>query len=215
MLRTLILLLVMFASLLDTRTFAASITAVPFCTSAGYDGISFILDPTGSVGAFDTFELVVTSDVGPIRQVGTPGELLMQPSEDSGFSAFLTAPVSFGGQGLSSFGVDATTDTSAGISGTFASLGSNEASLLGEYLVAQVTFERDSSLTYGYAFFDDGVRVSGGAGILGLNFVSSCVPEPKTIFVLLQVVAMLLATNLFRANTDRNRNCEWHAGSLG
>ncbi|MEM8947187.1 MAG: PEP-CTERM sorting domain-containing protein [Planctomycetota bacterium] len=171
------------------QTFAALALAITITTAANAGSVTvsdpaltapgglplyeFTLDTTGMQGSFDTIELVIEADAGTtLNQEGTGGELVMQPSDDTGFSAFLTAPTNFGGQGLSSFGVDDTTDLSTGISGTFASLGSNDASTFDPYLLAQVV--SDGTGTYRYSFFDDGSEVGSGSGIWGI-------PEPTTL----------------------------------
>lgn len=158
-------------AILSTAVHAGSITVNvdPETTGGGNDLYTFTVDPTGMEGSFDTWELRIE---GEINQTGNDG--IQMPGEDSGFSAFLTAPTGFGGQELSSFGVDASTDTTAGISGTFASLGTNAASELGAYVAAYVVTAPGGSGTYSYAFFDDGSEVGSGGGIYGI-------PEPTTL----------------------------------
>ena len=152
---------------------AASITVVPGATLLGNPLFEFFLNTTGSEGTFDTFELIVQSN-NLFIQVGPPATPVFQPSEDSGFSAFLTAPAIFGGQGLSAFGVDAAHDTTSLVSGTHASLGNNSASTQGNYFVAQVVLPPGTGGSYGFKFFDDGNEVGSGGGDIGI-------PEPASL----------------------------------
>lgn len=145
-------------------------------TESGDLLFEFHLVPGIHAGNFDTIELSIAG--GPMNQVGSPGELLIQPSEDSGFSAFLTAPASFGGQGLAAFGVDATTDTTSRISGTFSSLGTNEASTQGDYLLAQVVTPSLDGLFFHYALYNDGSFVAGGDAVTPL---APLLPEPGAL----------------------------------
>jgi hypothetical protein len=139
----------------------------------GAELLTFVVEiPDGSAGSFDTFELAIVGEL--IQDPSQSGELVRAGDEDSGFLDLLSAPTAFGGQSLSSFGVDPSTDTSAGISGTFASLGSNEASEQGNYAVAQVVVPAGSSLVYQFRFFDDGVQVGSGSGSVG----GALIPEP-------------------------------------
>ena len=141
-------------------------------TSGGGDTLfEFTLDTTGMVGGFDTFELVLTPTAGTFNQVGDAGTAVTQASEDSGFIDFLTAPVNFGGQALSAFGI---VDTTAEVSGTHASLGSNDASELGNYLVAQIVMSQGGMGVYRAEFFDDGDSVGSAEGPFGI-------PEPSTL----------------------------------
>lgn len=147
-------------------------------TEAGNLLLEFYLVPGIHAGNFDTIELFISG--GPMNQLGPPGELVIQPSEDSGFSAFLTAPASFGGQGLAVFGVDASTDRTSAISGTFASLGSNEASNQGDYLLAQVVSPTlEDGLFFHYGVYDDGNFVAGGDALLPLT--PPRLPEPGSL----------------------------------
>jgi len=150
---------------------AASVTVTPGTTAGGNDLFEFFLDTTGSAGTFDTFELVVQS-AGLFNQVGAAGTVVAQPSEDSGFSQFLTAPSNFGGLALSAFGI---VDTTSVVSGTHASLGSNGASTQGDYWVAQVVLPTGTGGSFAYSFFDDGTQTSTGSGNLGV------IPEPASL----------------------------------
>lgn len=162
---------------ITSATFAGEVS-VADATDApgGLPLYAFNLDTTGMEGAFDTIELVIEADAGStLNQTNADGTLVTSatPSDDSGFIDLLTAPPNFGGQGLSSFGVDAATDLTTGLSGTFASLGSNGASDLGGYQLAQVV--SDGAGTFRYAFFDDGTEVGSGSGEWGV------IPEPTSM----------------------------------
>ncbi|MEM8947180.1 MAG: PEP-CTERM sorting domain-containing protein [Planctomycetota bacterium] len=166
------------ASLLMTSAHAGSIEVTPSPTEPGTTGggndiYTFVLDPTGMEGTFDTWELRIVAD-DPINQTGN--DAIQTPAEDSGFSAFLEAPPNFMGQGLSAFGVDPSTDTTDGISGTFASLGSNAASEQGAYTAAYVVVAPGGKGTFSYAFFDDGDEVASGSGFYGI-------PEPTSLML--------------------------------
>jgi len=93
----------------------------------------------------------------------------------------LSAPAAFGGLGLSVFGVDASSDTTEGISGTIASLGSNAASEQGGYAIAQVVVPAGSNLVFQFRFFDDGSEVSSGTGTIG----GGMIPEPACLSMVL------------------------------
>lgn len=139
----------------------------PTASPSGLDTYLFSLDlPESLVGGFDTFELSVQGDLNQDPEGGDGNPIGFTSSDDSGFSYLLNCGTCFGGQGLSSFGVDASTDSPDGISGVFASLGSNDASSLGDYDVAQVVVPNGSDGTFQFAFFDDGVQVGGGGGTL-------------------------------------------------
>jgi hypothetical protein len=163
---------------------AGSISVTAGTTVGGNDLYEFFLDTTGSEGTFDTFELIVNS-AALFNQVGAAGTPVAQPSEDSGFSQFLTAPANFGGFGLSEFGI---IDTTSEVSGTHASLGDNAASDQGNYLVAQVVMTPGGSGIYQWSFFDDGDSTQGGGGNIG-----GVIPEPASMalvaFGLIGVIA--------------------------
>jgi hypothetical protein len=134
----------------------------------GFDVYQLVLDPTGMEGGFDTLEI---STVGAINQESADNIMDLENSTDSGFSAFLTASTGFGGQGLSPFGVAGDEN---GLEGTYASLGSNAISEMGQYVVAQLSTQRGGAGTFSYAFFDDGQEVGRGDGSYGI-------PEPGTL----------------------------------
>jgi len=151
---------------------AGDISVTQGMSAGGNDLFEFTLDTTGMVGGFDTVELVLTSTAGLFNQIGTPAAAVSQPSEDSGFSEFLTAPSNFGGLALSAFGI---VDTTSVVSGTHASLGSNGASTQGDYWVAQVVLPTGTGGSFAYSFFDDGTQTSTGSGNLGV------IPEPASL----------------------------------
>jgi hypothetical protein len=159
---------------------AGDISVTQGMSAGGNDLFEFTLDTTGMVGGFDTVELVLTSTAGLFNQIGTPAAAVSQPSEDSGFSEFLTAPSNFGGQGLSAFGVDAANDTDSLVSGTHASLGSNDASTQGDYLLAQIVMLQGNTNggEYVATFFDDGITVGTANGAFSSGAV---IPEPSTL----------------------------------
>lgn len=163
---------------ITSASFAGEVTVADAIDApGGLPLYAFNLDTTGMEGAFDTIELVVEASAGSTLNQTAAGTLVssMNPSDDSGFIDLLTAPTGFGGQELSAFGVDDTTDTDTGFSGTFASLGSNNASGLGGYQLAQVV--SDGSGTFRYAFFDDGTEVGSGSGVWG----GVVIPEPTSM----------------------------------
>lgn len=102
----------------------------------------------------------------------------MSSDTDSGFMATLIAPKSFGGNELDAFGVDASTDNEYGISGTFASLGSNDASEQGNYLLAQAVSPGGTG-TYRWVFYDDGTIVGESSGHWGYTLI----PEPTSVML--------------------------------
>lgn len=137
----------------------------------GTDVYQLVLDPTGMENTFDTIEILVMSDDGSLTTfAGEAGIMELATSTDTGFSAFLTAPPSFGGQGLSPFGVAGDADV---LQGTFASLGSNDASA-SEYIVANIGTRPGGQGLVTYAFFDDGAQVGSGEERYGI-------PEPGTL----------------------------------
>ena len=153
-------------SVIASNARGSGITVVNGTTGGGNTLIEFFLDTTGMVDGFDTIALELTS-AGLFNQVGTPAAGVLQPSEDSGFSAFLTAPSAFGGQGLSAFGVDAAHDTTSLVGGTHASLGNNSASTQGNFLLAQIVMTQSGSGSYTAEFFNDGDSVGSDAGTFG------------------------------------------------
>jgi hypothetical protein len=153
----------------------AIVVSGPEITEAGHERFEFFLDTTGVEGTFDTFELNVTSN-GLFHQIGEAGARLDQPSQDSGFLYLLTCPTTFGGHGLSSFGI---VDTTSEVSGTYASLGSNSASSQGNYRLAQVVMLPGGGGAFSFAFFDDGQPI--GQTGTGISFG---VPEPETLALL-------------------------------
>jgi hypothetical protein len=153
---------------------AGNVTVTPGTSVAGDPLFEFFLDTTGMIGSFDTIELILTSPAGTFNQVGAPATPLSQPSEDSGFSEFLTAPTNFGGQALSEFGL---IDTTSEVSATHASLGNNSASTQGNYFLAQVVMSQGDGGVYQANFFDDGASTGSFNGVFG----GGEVPEPGTI----------------------------------
>ena len=150
--------------------------------SPGLDVYTFDLDPTGMVGGFDTIELIVNS-AGIFNQPAALG--VIPPSDDSGFNGLLDAPPLFGGLGYSAFGV---TDTTSEVSGTFASLGSNDIANQGNLFIAQVVVPTGGSGTFSFEFFDDGNSVGGGSN----SFGGEIIPEPGTITLAgLSVIGLL------------------------
>ncbi len=165
---------------------AGSFTVIPGTTAGGNELFEFFLNTTGDVGGFDTFELTIQSN-NQFNQVGAVAAPVAQPSEDSGFSEFLTAAPSSGGFDLSAFGV---IDTTSLVQATHASLGHNDASAQGNYLVAQVVMPPLRQGTYEFRFFDDGNEISSGGDTFGI-------PEPTT--AALALAALCLAMSRRRA----------------
>ncbi|MEM8947182.1 MAG: hypothetical protein AAGD11_18555 [Planctomycetota bacterium] len=157
----------------------------PEVTDAGNERFIFWLDISGGEGTFDTFELTVQSPK-LFNQAGEPGGLvLIGSSEDSGFDTCLVlcnptsngiVPAHFGAFFLSGFGLGPATDTDSLVAGTFASLGSNDASNLGSYDIAQVVTAPGGGGTYSYGFYDDGNLVNSSSGSIAFG-----VPEPGTL----------------------------------
>ena len=181
-------------TMISGRVLAQGITVVgPDATAAGNELYEFFLDVTGAEGTFDTFELTLESD-GLFNQIGEPAVGLIQStSEDSGFSFLLYCPTCFGGQGLSKFGLDATTDTASLVQATMSSLGSNSASLQGNYFVAQAVLTGTGVGTYSAGFWDNGLQVGFDAGVFG-------VPEPSTAILVLSIWGAL-ACGSYRQRT--------------
>ncbi|MEM8947183.1 MAG: PEP-CTERM sorting domain-containing protein [Planctomycetota bacterium] len=190
--RVLITAMSLLLTLVGCPCFAQSIVVSgPELTDAGNERFISSLDVTGGEGTFDTFEIEIESSERFI-QVGTPASrLAIGSGEDSGFNRMLDDPLSWS-YGLSDFGVDASTDTPSLVSGTFASLGSNNASNQGNYDIAQIVMSPGGGGVYSYAFFDEGLPV----GPTGAR-IPFGVPEPSTLaLVVLSSFAMLANRNL-------------------
>ncbi|MEM8947184.1 MAG: PEP-CTERM sorting domain-containing protein [Planctomycetota bacterium] len=144
-------------------------------TASGDVLTTITLDVTGFEGTFDTFEISVEPCTSAVEFIQLSSSLVIAPSNDTGFSAFLIAPMNFGGQALTPFGI---VDTTSLVSGTFASLGNNSASTQGNYDVAYIVTGRGPGAGWTQAnFFDDGVLVDSFGGLATL-----C-PEPTSLLL--------------------------------
>ncbi|BAM05282.1 beta strand repeat-containing protein [Phycisphaera mikurensis] len=144
------------------------------------DAVAFELQVGALADGFDTIETIIELTAGTIvADADATASLLAEGDDESGFSAFLTAPAAFGGKGLSEFGY---TEQPTLLSATYASLGNNSAAssdvLLAQILLGQSLSE--TAGTYTVNLFDNGILQD----TLTASFGGFVIPEPATAAVL-------------------------------